>query len=280
MINKILTLAIISLLAVSIFAGFVHAEGLKPKRDKVDYDNKKIEIKITPKKGDVNNDGKVDLADLDFLIDYLFEGGHAPTYLESGDLNEDGKITMEDLSVLIHYLTEKGLIDAKSPVIELINPDDNDFFETGRTYKDIEFEFIVRDDSEIKNCNIIIDGNVEETKNDIEKDSVNFFKVELDSEELYTWRIECTDIYGNKGISERWDFEIEREKDNQDSNQEDLPQNKDNSNQDTQVNPLIVLNEEDNDQKENNNLINFLAIALVLANIFLVSVVFVFGYRR
>ena len=57
---------------------------------------------------DPNNDGTFSVADVVFLINYLFKGGPGPDPLESGDLNCDGKVSVSDIVYLINYLLKGG----------------------------------------------------------------------------------------------------------------------------------------------------------------------------
>jgi len=57
---------------------------------------------------DPNNDGTFSVADVVFLINYLFKGGPGPDPLESGDLNCDGKVSVSDIVYLINYLFKGG----------------------------------------------------------------------------------------------------------------------------------------------------------------------------
>ncbi len=56
--------------------------------------------------GDVNGDGVVTVADIFYLINYLFVGGSAP--ISSGDVNGDGVVTVADIFYLINYLFVGG----------------------------------------------------------------------------------------------------------------------------------------------------------------------------
>ena len=47
-------------------------------------------------RGDVNDDGVVDLADAWYLLSWLVEGGEAPHCLKAADVNDDGVINLED----------------------------------------------------------------------------------------------------------------------------------------------------------------------------------------
>ena len=54
--------------------------------------------------GDANGDEVVDVADVMYLINYLFLAGPAPDPLEAGDANSDGVVDIADTMYLINYL--------------------------------------------------------------------------------------------------------------------------------------------------------------------------------
>lgn len=54
--------------------------------------------------GDVNKDGVIDIADVLYLINYLFIEGPAPDPLAAGDANSDGVVDIADVVYLINYL--------------------------------------------------------------------------------------------------------------------------------------------------------------------------------
>jgi len=54
--------------------------------------------------GDVDNDGRVDVADLVYLIEYLFRGGVAPQVPETADLDHDGAVNIADLTALVNLM--------------------------------------------------------------------------------------------------------------------------------------------------------------------------------
>jgi len=59
--------------------------------------------------GDVNGDGKVNVSDVIYLVNYLFKGGPLPIpELLVGDVNGDGKVTVSDVVYLINYLFKGG----------------------------------------------------------------------------------------------------------------------------------------------------------------------------
>ncbi|MGB2770439.1 MAG: cohesin domain-containing protein [Candidatus Zixiibacteriota bacterium] len=54
--------------------------------------------------GDANSDGIVDVADLVYVINYLYRGGLPPSPVSLGDFNQDGEVNVADLVALINYL--------------------------------------------------------------------------------------------------------------------------------------------------------------------------------
>jgi len=58
--------------------------------------------------GDVNSNGNVNLADVIYLVNYIFKGGPAPNPLASGDVNKDGKINLADIVYLINFIFKGG----------------------------------------------------------------------------------------------------------------------------------------------------------------------------
>jgi hypothetical protein len=61
-------------------------------------------------RGDVNGSGNPapNVADLTYLVDYLFRGGPAPPCYEEGDVNGDGDINIADLTYLVDFLFRGG----------------------------------------------------------------------------------------------------------------------------------------------------------------------------
>jgi len=58
--------------------------------------------------GDANGDGVIDIADVVYLINYLFTDGPPPDPLEAGDANCDGVVDIADVIYLINYLFIDG----------------------------------------------------------------------------------------------------------------------------------------------------------------------------
>jgi hypothetical protein len=58
--------------------------------------------------GDVNQDGVVDIADVVYMVNYLFIDGPAPDPIQAGDVNGDGVVDIADAVYLINYLFIEG----------------------------------------------------------------------------------------------------------------------------------------------------------------------------
>jgi len=58
--------------------------------------------------GDANGDEKVTVADVVYLVAYLFKHGPAPVPLAKGDANGDGKVNISDIVYLVAYLFKHG----------------------------------------------------------------------------------------------------------------------------------------------------------------------------
>jgi hypothetical protein len=55
-------------------------------------------------RGDANADEAIDIADVMYLINYLFIGGSGPCPMEAGDANCDGFVDVADIMYLTNYL--------------------------------------------------------------------------------------------------------------------------------------------------------------------------------
>ena len=76
-----------------------------------DTDSQKLYIIIVEgsfTRGDVNLDGKINVEDVVYLINYLFAEGPEPIPRESGDVNCDGLVNIVDVIYLINYLFMGG----------------------------------------------------------------------------------------------------------------------------------------------------------------------------
>jgi hypothetical protein len=54
--------------------------------------------------GYLNDDGIINIADVVFLINYLFIAGSPPNPVQKGDANCDGVVNIADVVYLINYL--------------------------------------------------------------------------------------------------------------------------------------------------------------------------------
>ena len=59
-------------------------------------------------RGDSNNDGQVDIADISFLISYVFRQGPAPASLEAADVNSDSYVDVSDALYLVNFIFRHG----------------------------------------------------------------------------------------------------------------------------------------------------------------------------
>ena len=58
--------------------------------------------------GDANGDGKVDVADVFWLINYLFVGGPVPPSISAADADGNGTVDVFDVLRLINYIFAGG----------------------------------------------------------------------------------------------------------------------------------------------------------------------------
>jgi len=54
--------------------------------------------------GDVNDDGFINIGDMTYLVDYLYQGGDSPPMLEFADVDDCGSINAADIMYLIAYI--------------------------------------------------------------------------------------------------------------------------------------------------------------------------------
>lgn len=88
--------------------------------------------------GDVNNDASVNVADLTYLVDYLFYQGPAPPNLDIADVDDSGSINVVDLTYLVDYLFFGGP-EPVCPIIQpvIVHPETNEIV-SGLTYIAVE----------------------------------------------------------------------------------------------------------------------------------------------
>jgi uncharacterized repeat protein (TIGR01451 family) len=59
-------------------------------------------------RGDAYRDGKLNVSDVIYIINYLFKNGPPPTPVEAADVNCDGKVNVTDVVYFINYLFKGG----------------------------------------------------------------------------------------------------------------------------------------------------------------------------
>ena len=59
-------------------------------------------------RGDVDNDGKIDIADVTALINTLLSNDTTLVNVANADCYQDGQLTIDDLTLLINYLLSKS----------------------------------------------------------------------------------------------------------------------------------------------------------------------------
>jgi hypothetical protein len=59
-------------------------------------------------KGDPNTDKKINIGDVTYLINFVFNNGKQPIPMDAGDTNDDGKINVGDIGYLINYIFNNG----------------------------------------------------------------------------------------------------------------------------------------------------------------------------
>jgi hypothetical protein len=59
-------------------------------------------------RGDANGDGRTDISDSIYLLEYLFRGGPAPPCPDAGDINDDGQLDLSDPVYLLLYLFQSS----------------------------------------------------------------------------------------------------------------------------------------------------------------------------
>jgi hypothetical protein len=59
-------------------------------------------------RGDANGDGLIDLADVIWILNYLFRGGAPPVSLKAGDADCNGSVDLGDAIYLLNYLFRGG----------------------------------------------------------------------------------------------------------------------------------------------------------------------------
>ena len=174
--------------------------------------------------------------------------------------------------------------ETNSPIITLLEPDDNDEILSNTDERDVTFEYMISDTSDIAYCELIIDNKIEARDESIYKGVRQEFEEELDSNEKYDWKIKCVDIYGNIGLSEEWDFEIIQENNKNSQKNENLVYNGNQKTPEEKIytNIPISLNQpKENTKNSYFNIKTILPITLgILILISLIMIIFVMIKKR
>ena len=59
-------------------------------------------------RGDANNNGHVNVSDVSYIDDYLFNAGAIPSCLDAADVNDDGTVNVSDAVYLSTFLFQGG----------------------------------------------------------------------------------------------------------------------------------------------------------------------------
>ncbi len=156
--------------------------------------------------------------------------GDACDSQDDTDTDEDGIIDEEDNCVFVWNPDQSDVDDdgigdvcdevepqpdTEAPIIVLLGPADGSEFEEG---EDVEFRFIISDESEV-DFYLIVSDVVEMTYLNIEKDVEQSLSIEFDEGD-YDWFIRSVDSSGNVGESEVRGFEVKVEEDDDDGDDE------------------------------------------------------------
>lgn len=63
---------------------------------------------VTYKPGDADRDNKVNLADIMYMVNYVFKGGAGPKPGDAGDSNCDDNLNLPDITYLVNYVFKGG----------------------------------------------------------------------------------------------------------------------------------------------------------------------------
>lgn len=125
--------------------------------------------------------------------------GNYSLYIKVSAKNE----VSEDVKIPIYI---DGIIPFE---VEIISPGEDFVLKTKSSSYEIDFKFKISEEVEIESCNLIIDGKIEKTKIDIQKDVENIISLKLDRG-TYDWQISCINSFGNERDSEMRNLRIKK----------------------------------------------------------------------
>jgi len=134
-------------------------------------------------RGDANYDMGLNVADLTYLVDYLFKGGPAPPCPDEADINGDGPINVADLTYLVDYLFKNGQAPAPCAVTASSSatlPETDDITLTA-TYAD--GLTVIRMESDVDVCGVQIEllGTSEGSPAKLADDNLELFVYQKDT---------------------------------------------------------------------------------------------------
>ncbi len=97
---------------------------------------------------------------------------------------------------------------AVPPNVTLVNPPNGSWSNA----ENQTFYFIVNDTTGIRNCSLILNGVINDTKNSSEiiNNAMNNFSVVNIATKFYNWSVNCTDVFGAEGNSSTWLLRVDK----------------------------------------------------------------------
>jgi hypothetical protein len=94
-------------------ANCLTVSGVRTRNIITDADGRSVPLEefegITPfVRGDVNDDGAVNIVDAIAILDYLFAGGDMPPCLDAADIDDNGSLEITDPIIILRYLFADG----------------------------------------------------------------------------------------------------------------------------------------------------------------------------
>lgn len=95
------------------------------------------------------------------------------------------------------------IYDTTSPIVQLASPPNASTDDDG----EITFEYNVTDRNQIDYCNLFVNGSLVQANFTVVRDTTQNF-LQFLANGSYEWHVNCTDIFGNTGMSEIWKFNV------------------------------------------------------------------------